>query len=71
MEIKDEDVPFKLLCTACLCVGRKLHTLRDEKNTKLLPKRSGRNSSVPSVVSHASPAGVLGMQGLAGEECQL
>nr|XP_049696128.1 zinc finger protein 483-like [Helicoverpa armigera] len=31
MEIKDEDVPFKLLCTACLCVGRKLHTLKDEK----------------------------------------
>ncbi|XP_050556892.1 zinc finger imprinted 3-like [Spodoptera frugiperda] len=31
MDIKEEQLCYKLLCNACLCVGRKLHKITDEK----------------------------------------
>ncbi|KAJ8704921.1 hypothetical protein PYW08_012241 [Mythimna loreyi] len=34
MDIKEEDVPCKVLCNACLCIGRKLHVIKEEKIQK-------------------------------------
>ena len=34
MNIKEESGAYKLLCNACLCVGRKLHTITNEKTYK-------------------------------------
>ncbi|CAH0698258.1 unnamed protein product [Spodoptera exigua] len=34
MDIKEEQISYKLLCNACLCVGRKLHKITDEKTQK-------------------------------------
>ncbi|XP_022830584.1 zinc finger protein 37-like [Spodoptera litura] len=34
MNIKEEQICYKLLCNACLCVGRKLHEISDEKTVK-------------------------------------
>lgn len=34
MDIKEESVPYKLLCNACLCVGRKLYNITDQKMQK-------------------------------------
>lgn len=34
IDVKEESLAYKLLCNACLCVGRKLHTIINEKIQK-------------------------------------